>query len=64
MTSRLPGFHRLPREARLALLAETIGLSEGERGLLAGAEALALDTADSMIENAVGVTKTGIFTTL
>ena len=55
MTSRLPGFHRLPREARLALLAETIGLSESERRLLGGAEALALDTADSMIENAVGV---------
>jgi hydroxymethylglutaryl-CoA reductase len=55
MTSRLPGFHRLPREARLALLAETLGLSESERRLLGGAEALALDTADSMIENAIGV---------
>jgi hydroxymethylglutaryl-CoA reductase len=55
MTSRLPGFHRLPREARLKLLAETIGLSENDRRLLAGTEALALDTADSMIENAVGV---------
>jgi hydroxymethylglutaryl-CoA reductase len=55
MTSRLPGFHRLPREARLALLAETLGLSESEHRLLGGAEALPLDTADSMIENAVGV---------
>src|SRR5262249_40695568 len=46
---------RLAREARLALLAETCGLSESDHRLLAGAEALALDTADSMIENAVGV---------
>lgn len=55
MTSRLPGFHRLSREARLKLLAETLGLSDGECRLLACPEPLALDTADSMIENAVGV---------
>ncbi len=55
MTSRLPGFHRLSREGRLKLLAETIGLNESERALLACAEPLDLATADTMIENAVGV---------
>lgn len=55
MTSRIPGFHRLSREARLERLAETVGLDEAERHLLQHAEALDFATADSMIENAVGV---------
>lgn len=55
MTSRIPGFHRLPREQRLGVLAEAVGLSDAERRLLECADALDLDTADTMIENAVGV---------
>ncbi len=55
MTSRLPGFHRLSRDQRVGLLADTVGLSEAERRLLECAESLDLDTADTMIENAVGV---------
>jgi hydroxymethylglutaryl-CoA reductase len=55
MTSRLPGFHRLPLEMRVKLLAESTGLSESERELLARAEPLDLGTADTMIENAIGV---------
>jgi hydroxymethylglutaryl-CoA reductase len=55
MSSRIPGFHRLSRQARVELVAEMTGLSEEERRSLAGAEPLDVDTADSMIENAVGV---------
>jgi hydroxymethylglutaryl-CoA reductase len=55
MTSRLPGFHRLSLQTRVDLLAERAGLSESERELLAHPEPLGLDTADAMIENAVGV---------
>ena len=55
MSSRIPGFHRLSRQARVELVAEVIGLTEEERRSLAGAEPLDVDTADSMIENAVGV---------
>lgn len=55
MTSRLPGFHRLPREKRIELIAESAGLTESERALLSRAVPLDLETADTMIENAVGV---------
>jgi len=55
MSSRIPGFHRLSRQARVELVAEMTGLTEDERRSLAGAEPLDVDTADSMIENAVGV---------
>ena len=55
MSSRIPGFHRLSRQARVELVAEMTGLTEEERRSLAGAEPLDVDTADSMIENAVGV---------
>jgi hydroxymethylglutaryl-CoA reductase len=55
MTSRIPGFHRLSREARLERLAETVGLDDAERQLLRHGEALDLATADCMIENAIGV---------
>ena len=55
MSSRIPGFHRLSRQARVELVAEMTGLTEEERRSLAGGEPLDVDTADSMIENAVGV---------
>jgi len=55
MTSRLPGFHRLSREKRLAVVADTLGLSETERRLLLHPEPLDIETAETMIENAIGV---------
>jgi hydroxymethylglutaryl-CoA reductase len=55
MSSRIPGFHRLSRQARVELVAAAIGLTEDECRSLAGAEPLDVDTADAMIENAVGV---------
>jgi len=54
-TSRIPGFHRLSREGRVDVVARTIGLTDGECRTLACAEPLDLETADAMIENAVGV---------
>jgi hydroxymethylglutaryl-CoA reductase len=54
-TSRIPGFHRLSREARVDLLARASGLTESECRALARNEVLDLETADAMIENAVGV---------
>jgi hydroxymethylglutaryl-CoA reductase len=54
-TSRIPGFHRLSRERRVDVVARTIGLTDGECRTLACAEPLDLETADAMIENAVGV---------
>ncbi|HUE39293.1 MAG TPA: hydroxymethylglutaryl-CoA reductase, degradative [Candidatus Binatia bacterium] len=55
MSSRIPGFHRLSRQARVELVAQVTGLSAEECRSLAGAEPLDVETADSMIENAVGV---------
>jgi len=55
MSSRIPGFHRLSREARVDLVAQTIGLSAEEKRSLAAPVPLDVETADSMIENAVGV---------
>ncbi|MEU9132703.1 hydroxymethylglutaryl-CoA reductase, degradative [Kitasatospora sp. NPDC048540] len=55
MTSRHPGFHRLPLRERARVLAEAARLSRHECELLASEAPLALSTADLMIENAVGV---------
>jgi len=55
MSSRIPGFHRLSRQARVEVVAQATGLSAEECRSLAGAEPLDVETADSMIENAVGV---------
>src|SRR5436853_5712477 len=54
MTSRLPGFHRLTLEKRRTLIADALGLSDAERRRLAG-EGIDLETANRMIENAVGI---------
>ncbi len=55
ISSRLPGFYKLPLAERVAKLAELCGLTEQEAtGLLSDA-GLPLETADQMIENAVGV---------
>jgi len=55
MTSRLPGFHRLSREERVALLVENLGLNDEERKSLEGSEPLDIGTAETMIENAIGI---------
>ncbi len=53
-TSRLPGFHKLKLADRLAKVADLCALSEEESSLL-GSNGLAVETADQMIENALGV---------
>jgi hydroxymethylglutaryl-CoA reductase len=54
LTSRLPGFHALSLDERLRRLARISGLSAGDLGRLQGSEALKPETADRMIENAIG----------
>lgn len=54
-SSRIEGFYRLSRQERLTRLAERAGLDRSEVAELAEAVPLALDVADHMIENAVGV---------
>jgi hydroxymethylglutaryl-CoA reductase len=53
-TSRLPGFHKLKLGERIAKVASLCKLSEEEAALLGGS-GLAVETADQMIENAVGI---------
>jgi hydroxymethylglutaryl-CoA reductase len=53
-TSRLPGFYDLSTDERVGQVAEWAGLNGEEYDLLAGA-GLALDRADQMIENVVGI---------
>ncbi len=54
LTSRLPGFHKLPIEERLEKLARMFDLTADELEVLGGQENLAVQTANTMIENAVG----------
>ena len=53
-SSRIPAFYRLTVEERRQKLAEVLGLSPDDRAVLHAADALPLDVADIMIENAVG----------
>jgi hydroxymethylglutaryl-CoA reductase len=55
MTSRIPGFYRLPLDERLRVIAELtdIGLAELLEGLQTGG--LTPELADKMVENALGV---------
>lgn len=54
-SSRLPGFYRLSREARVAALVESGALTpEDAQLLLRTGTALSWETANSMIENVVG----------
>jgi hydroxymethylglutaryl-CoA reductase len=55
VTSRLPGFHKLPLEERLAHLARMFGLTRDELARLRGELSLEPEVANQMIENAVGV---------
>ncbi|MEC7240981.1 MAG: hydroxymethylglutaryl-CoA reductase, degradative [Myxococcota bacterium] len=53
MTSRIPGFYRLPPEQRLSTLESRTELGESDRSSF-GKDALDLDVADLMIENVIG----------
>jgi hydroxymethylglutaryl-CoA reductase len=55
MTSRLSGFHKLPMSERLAKLQRMMRLTVEETSQLEGTEGLPPETANQMIENAVGV---------
>jgi len=52
--SRISAFYRLPVEERRRKLAEALDLSPAEIEILSIADALPIDVADMMIENAVG----------
>ncbi|MCP4631738.1 MAG: hydroxymethylglutaryl-CoA reductase, degradative, partial [candidate division Zixibacteria bacterium] len=54
-TSRIPGFYRLPVEQRLAYLARGFNLTEEQITELRNGNALRVDHAVNMVENAVGV---------
>ncbi len=53
-TSRLPGFHKLTLNERLAKVAELTSLSEEDVKTLTKEGPLPLDLADKMIENVIG----------
>jgi hydroxymethylglutaryl-CoA reductase len=53
-SSRIPAFYRMSVEERQQKLGETLGLSPGEMDVLMAHDALPLETADIMVENAVG----------
>jgi len=54
-SSRLPGFYNKPLTERQGMAAEWAGLLPEEVNILSGAMGLAAETADHMVENAVGV---------
>jgi hydroxymethylglutaryl-CoA reductase len=53
-SSRIPAFYKMSVEERQQKLGETLGLSDEEMGVLTAHDALPLETADIMVENAVG----------
>jgi hydroxymethylglutaryl-CoA reductase len=56
LTSQFSGFHRLPVAERLPKIGTIWNLSESDQQVLSGIDAgLSLETANQMIENAVGV---------
>jgi hydroxymethylglutaryl-CoA reductase len=55
ITSRLPGFYNQILFERQQTLARVVGLDEGSLAALTGAAGLTVDSADHMIENAVGL---------
>ncbi|MFE5736193.1 hydroxymethylglutaryl-CoA reductase, degradative [Streptomyces celluloflavus] len=55
MTSRLPGFYRLPLQERLDLLSGAADLTASEREHLESGTPLQPSQADNMIENAIGI---------
>jgi len=55
ISSRVPGFYRLPVEQRLAFLARSFNLSEKEISELRNGDSLRIEHAVNLVENAVGV---------
>ncbi len=55
VSSRIPGFYRLPVERRLAYLARSYNLSEKQLQTLREGRALRIEHAVNMVENAIGV---------
>jgi hydroxymethylglutaryl-CoA reductase len=53
-SSRIPAFYKLSVEERQRKLGETLGLTDDEMEVLTAHDALPLETADIMVENAVG----------
>jgi len=53
-SSRIPAFYQLSVEERRQKLAEALGLTDEEMATLTAADALPLEIADIMVENAVG----------
>src|SRR5262245_36311447 len=53
-SSRIPAFYQMTVAERRQKLAEVLGLSADDRRVLEAADALPLEVADIMIENAVG----------
>jgi hydroxymethylglutaryl-CoA reductase len=54
-SSRIPGFYRLEREARVEELVRRGFLEETDAAELIGLRGLSIETADAMIENVVGL---------
>jgi hydroxymethylglutaryl-CoA reductase len=52
-SSRIPAFYQLNVEERQRRIVEELGLTDEEAATLVAADALSLDTADLMVENAV-----------
>ena len=52
-SSRIPAFYQLSVEERQRRIVEALGLTDEEVSTLVAADALPLDTADIMVENAV-----------
>ena len=54
MSSRIPGFHKMSVDERIALVAERTGLTDADVAVLTKEGSLSLETADRMIENVIG----------
>lgn len=55
VSSRIPGFYRLPVERRLAYLARNFGFTDNQISQLREGKALRIEHAVNMVENAIGV---------
>ncbi|MCD6160956.1 MAG: hydroxymethylglutaryl-CoA reductase, degradative [candidate division Zixibacteria bacterium] len=55
ITSRIPGFYRLPVEQRLAYISRCFNLTDKEVAELRNGDALRVEHAVNLVENAIGV---------
>ena len=55
VSSRIPGFYRLPVERRLAFLARSFDLNDQQVSELREGRTLRIEHAVNMVENAIGV---------